>query len=394
MTKTRLQPPAIRRRPIAPWAVGFDRAWLRGDLVAGLALGFVLIPQGMAYADLAGMPLVAGLYATILAVIGYAILGSSRQLVVGPDSSTSTLVAASVVAMVGVNAAPERYVAIATGLAVASGAILILAAILKLGSISSLISRPVLVGYLNGLAITIIVGQLPKILGYKAHGDGPVQQLGAIIEGLGQTLATPLIVGIISLVVLLGLPRIAPRIPAALVVIVGAIVLVPVLGLDQGQLALVGQIRPGSPPSPSRRSSRATSRSSSARPSRSRSWDSRTRASRPRSSRAAAATAWTRTGTSWASVSRASSPGSSAGSPSRAATPGRLWPSDPAAGARSPTSSGSASWRSSSCSRRASSRRCPTRCWPPSSWRPRSGSSTSRRSVPRGGRNGAASGSR
>ena len=97
------------------------------------------------------MPLVAGLYATILAVIGYAILRSSRQLVVGPDSSTSTLVAASVVAIVGANAAPERYVAIATGLAVDSAHFLFLAAVLKLGSISSLISRPVLFGYCNGV---------------------------------------------------------------------------------------------------------------------------------------------------------------------------------------------------------------------------------------------------
>jgi high affinity sulfate transporter 1 len=247
MSTQRLRPADRGRRLIVPWAQGFDRSWLRGDLVAGLALGFVLIPQGMAYADLAGMPLVAGLYATILAIIGYAILGSSRQLVIGPDSSTSTLVAASVVAIVGANAAPERYIAIATGLAVVSGIVLFLAALLKMGAISALISRPVLVGYLNGLAITIIVGQLPKILGYKAAGEGPIEKLGAIIGGLSQTLTTPLIVGIVSLVVLLGLPRIAPRIPAALVVIIAAIVLVPVLGLDQGQLALVGQIPSGLP---------------------------------------------------------------------------------------------------------------------------------------------------
>ena len=235
------------RAAIAPWARGYQRAWLRSDVIVGIALGFVVIPQGMAYAELAGMPLVTGLYATILAVVGYAILGSSRQLVVGPDSSTSTLVAAAVIGIAGAGAAPDRYAAVATGIAIVAGVILLVGSFLKLGLIAAFLSRPVLAGYLNGLSITIIVGQLPKILGVSAKGDDPITKLGQIVANLADLQLAPLAVGIVSLAALLVLPRVLPKIPAALIVIVVAIIAVPVLGLDQGQLSLVGVIPQGLP---------------------------------------------------------------------------------------------------------------------------------------------------
>ena len=159
------------RRWVFPWTAGFQRSWLSADLVAGIALGVVMIPQGMAYAELAGVPAVAGLYATMAAIIGYAILGSSRQLVVGPDSSTSTLVAAALLSIVGAGAAPEQILAGAAFMAVVAGVLLLLGGVVKAGVIANFLSKPVLVGYLNALALTIIIKQLPKILGYKVEAE-------------------------------------------------------------------------------------------------------------------------------------------------------------------------------------------------------------------------------
>ncbi len=159
------------RKWIAPWTVGYQRRWLRTDLLAGLVIGAVLIPQGMAYAQLAGMPAVTGLYATIAGIIAYSIFGSSRQLVLGPESSTSTLIAAVLVSVAGVGASADREIALAGMLAIMMGVFLLVGGLLRLGIIASFLSKPVLVGYLNGLALIIIVGQVPRVFGYSSEGD-------------------------------------------------------------------------------------------------------------------------------------------------------------------------------------------------------------------------------
>ena len=218
------------RRWLLPWTAGFQPAWIGRDLVAGIALGVVMIPQGMAYAELAGMPVVTGLYATMAAIIGYALLGSSRQLVVGPDSSTSTLVAAALISIVGVAAAPEQVAAGAAMIAVVAGIVLLLGGIFKAGIIANFLSKPVLVGYLNALALTIVVKQLPKILGYKVEAEDVIPAALELIAKLGQTVWLSLLVGVGCLVIIYVFKRWIPKIPGALVAVIVATAASAMLG--------------------------------------------------------------------------------------------------------------------------------------------------------------------
>jgi MFS superfamily sulfate permease-like transporter len=204
---------ASRRRWLLPWVVGFQIAWIPRDLVAGVALGVVMIPQGMAYAELAGLPAVTGLYATMAAIIGYALLGSSRQLVIGPDSSTSTLLAAALITLAGAGASPERALAGAALIAIFAGIILLLAGFLKAGLIANFISKPVLVGYLNALAVTIVVKQLPKILGYKVEAEQVIPAAIETIRKLPQTQLLSVVIGVGCLLIIFGFQRFAPKIP-------------------------------------------------------------------------------------------------------------------------------------------------------------------------------------
>ncbi|RIK46872.1 MAG: sodium-independent anion transporter [Chloroflexi bacterium] len=235
------------RKWVVPWTRGYQRRWLRSDIVAGLAISAVLVPQGMAYAQLAGLPPVTGLYATILGIIGYALFGSSRQLVLGPESSTSTLIAAAIVAVAGTGAGAERGLALAGMLAVLMGVALMVGGILRLGIIASFLSKPVLVGYMNGLAITILVGQVPKMLGYPVDGDGLLTQFRHLVEGLERTNTTALAIGLACLSVILGLRAWSRRVPGVLIAVVGSTLAVSLFGLDQNDIALVGEIPKGLP---------------------------------------------------------------------------------------------------------------------------------------------------
>lgn len=162
----------------------YDRSWLRGDVSAGLCLVTVAVPIALAYAQLAGVPPVVGLYATILPMVVYAFLGSSRQLIVGPDSATAALVAAVVVPMAP---EPEQRVVLVAVLSLLVGAISIAAGIARVGFVADFLAKPVLVGYLNGVAITILAGQLGRVLGYTATGGGFFRLLYDILRKLGQT---------------------------------------------------------------------------------------------------------------------------------------------------------------------------------------------------------------
>lgn len=235
------------RRWVLPWTAGFQRSWLSADLVAGIALGVVMIPQGMAYAELAGVPAVAGLYATMAAIIGYAILGSSRQLVVGPDSSTSTLVAAALLSIVGAGAAPDQILAGAAFMAIVAGILLLIGGVVKAGVIANFLSKPVLVGYLNALALTIIIKQLPKILGYKVEADNLIPATIELVRKLPQTVPLSLAVGAGCLAIIFIFKRWIPKIPGALVAVVVATIVSAVFGFEAMGLKVVGVVPSGLP---------------------------------------------------------------------------------------------------------------------------------------------------
>ena len=165
----------------------YRRQWLRSDVVAGLVLTALLVPQGMAYAELAGLPPITGLYTSILCLVGYAVFGPSRILVLGPDSSLGPMIAATIIPIVGADGDPERAVALASALALLVGVIIAGAGIARLGFIADLISKPTIIGYMNGLAVTILVGQLPKLFGFSVDGDGFLDDADGLRRGTWRT---------------------------------------------------------------------------------------------------------------------------------------------------------------------------------------------------------------
>ena len=165
----------------------YQARWLRRDLVAGLVLTALLVPQGMAYAELAGLPPITGLYTSILCLVGYALFGPSRILVLGPDSSLGPMIAATLLPLVAADGDPARAVALGSALALMVGAITLVAGIAKLGFIADLISKPTMIGYMNGLAVTILVGQLPKLFGFSVDADGFIGEVAGFVQGVGAT---------------------------------------------------------------------------------------------------------------------------------------------------------------------------------------------------------------
>jgi len=222
----------------------YERSWLRFDLIAGVVLAAILVPQGMAYAELAGLPAVTGLYTTIACLIGYAVMGPSRILVLGPDSSVSPLIFAAIVPLVVVTADPATAITLAGMMAVMVGLILIGLGIGKLGFVADLLSKEVQVGYMNGLAITIFVGQLPKLAGFSTDADGFVAEVEAFLDGFADRNSTALWLGLATLAVLLGLPRLTRTIPAVLVAVLGATLVTGMFDLD---IATVGDLPKGLP---------------------------------------------------------------------------------------------------------------------------------------------------
>ena len=240
-----------RAESIQRWVPGvraareYQRPWLRSDIVAGLVLAAILVPQGMAYAELAGLPAVTGLYTTIGCLVGYAVFGPSRVLVLGPDSSVSPLIFAAIVPLAAADD-PKTAIALAGMLALIVGLIEIGLGLGKLGFVADLLSNEVQVGYMNGLAITIIAGQLPKLFGFSTDETGFLNELRAFFQHLDETQGAALAVGIGVLVILLGLPKITRSVPAVLVAVVAATALSAVLGLSE-HIATVGSLPRGVP---------------------------------------------------------------------------------------------------------------------------------------------------
>src|SRR6476619_1189424 len=242
------QPSGLRK-----WVPGigvvrdYYRAWVRPDLVAGLVLAAILVPQGMAYAELAGLPTVTGLYTTIACLVAYALLGPSRLLVLGPDSSVSPLIFAAIVPLVASSGDPGSAIVLAGMLALLVGVVEIGLGVARLGFVADLLSVEVQVGYMNGLGITIIVGQLPKLFGFSTDADGFLDQLHAFVANLDEANGASVAVGLTTLAVLLVLPRVSRRVPAILVAIVGATVLSAVLDLAAHGVTTVGALPRGLP---------------------------------------------------------------------------------------------------------------------------------------------------
>ncbi len=240
------------RTGIERWVPGvrmlrtYHASWLRSDLIAGIVLAAILVPQGMAYAELAGLPAVTGLYTTIACLVGYALMGPSRILVLGPDSSVSPLIFAAIVPLVA-GGDPAAAIALAGMMALLVGAIEIGLGLAKLGFVADLLSKEVQVGYMNGLAITIIVGQLPKLFGFSTDADGFVPEVKAFISGLDQTNATALVLGLATLAVLLAMPYVSKRVPAVLVAVVGATLATSLLDLSLKGVKTVGSLPQGLP---------------------------------------------------------------------------------------------------------------------------------------------------
>jgi high affinity sulfate transporter 1 len=228
----------------------YRREWLAKDVVAGVVLTTLLVPQGMAYAELAGLPPITGLYTSILCLLGYAVFGPSRILVLGPDSSLGPMIAATILPLIAANGDQKRAIALASMLAVMVAAIMILAAVAKLGFIADLISKPTMIGYMNGLALTILVGQLPKLFGFKVSGDGLIAEFTGFVEGLakGEAVGAAAAVGIAGIIVILVLQHWLPKVPAVLVMVVLSIAATSVFSLARHGVSLVGVLPKGFPP--------------------------------------------------------------------------------------------------------------------------------------------------
>ncbi len=210
----------------------------------------LLVPQGMAYAELAGLPAITGLYTTILCLVGYAMFGPSRILVLGPDSSLGPMIAATILPILGADGSPERAIALASMLALIVGAIMIAAGIAKLGFVADLLSKPTQIGYMNGLALTILIGQLPKLFGFSINANGLIGEARAFVHGLasGEAVGAAVAIGVFSLALILALGRWLPRIPGVLVAVLAAIAASSVFGLADHGVSLVGTLPQGFPP--------------------------------------------------------------------------------------------------------------------------------------------------
>ena len=240
------------RAGVRSWLPGLDvvaryeRRWLRDDLVAGIVLTALLIPAGIGYAQVSGLPPVTGLYATIVPLAVYALVGPSRILVLGPDSSLAPIIGASILPLAAGD--PDRAVALAGLLAILMGCFLLIGAVFRLGFVTDLLSKPIRIGYLNGVALVVIVGQLPALFGFSASADTVYGDVRGFVDGLADGLTDPTAaaIGVGSVAVILGLRLAQSRVPGVLVAVVGSMLLVAVFGW-RDEIPVVGSLPSGLP---------------------------------------------------------------------------------------------------------------------------------------------------
>jgi high affinity sulfate transporter 1 len=223
---------------------GYQRSWLRGDVVAGVTVAAYAVPQVMAYAELAGLPAVVGIYAILVPLVVYALVGSSRQLSVGPESTTALLTAAAIAPLAAGD--PVRYAALAALLALLVAGYCFVAWGLRLGFVADLLSRPVLVGYLTGVALTMIVGQLGTLTGVEVERGSVTERLVSFVDNIGTLDVATTVLSLSTLALLLAIQHWYPKAPGPLIVVLGASALVAALGLSD-QVAVVGSVPFGLP---------------------------------------------------------------------------------------------------------------------------------------------------
>jgi MFS superfamily sulfate permease-like transporter len=232
--------------PIISWLPKYERVWLRGDILAGLTVLALLIPEGMAYAEIAGMPPQTAFYAAPIGLLLYAIFGTSRQLVVAVSAAIATMSAAAIAPLAA--AGSPEYAALTAGLAILAGLVAILAGLLKLGRIASFFSESVLAGFVTGLALTIAIKQVPKLFGIEPGSGNFWERLYDILIHLNETHLLTLAVGLISIALLFFLEHRFHKLPAALIVMVLGIIISALFGLEQLGVKVVGEIPAGLAP--------------------------------------------------------------------------------------------------------------------------------------------------
>lgn len=234
-----------RYAPITVWLPAYARDLLRTDIISGVTVWGVMVPVAMAYAQMAGVPPQAGLYAAFAALLAYAVFGTSRHLKVTASSTMAVMSAAVIGSIAGGDI--DRYLALTAALALTVGVLLLLAGIARLGFISDFLSKSVVTGFVFGLAITIAIGQLPKLFGVPAASGTSFQQVAGLIAALDQTNPWTLVIGAGALALILLIKRRYPRIPAGLVVLILGILAVAIFDLDQRGVSIVGAIPTGLP---------------------------------------------------------------------------------------------------------------------------------------------------
>jgi len=236
---------ASRYLPATSWLPRYRRAWLRPDLIAGLTLWAVLVPEAMAYAGIAGVDPVIGLYTVPLPLLAYALFGSSRSMVVGTDSATALVSAATIGALAARGTAD--YLALTSALAILVGLLFLLFGLLRLGWVADFISRPVMQGFIAGVVLVTIIGQVPTLLGLTIQRGRFFGEVWNVIRALGGVDPATVAVGLFSLALLASLRRYAPKVPAALTTVVLAIAVVVAFDLERHGVSTVGHIPSGFP---------------------------------------------------------------------------------------------------------------------------------------------------
>ena len=232
--------------PPLSWLSGYRREWLRGDVVAGLTASAVVIPKAMAYAAIAGLPLVVGLYSSLIPLVVYAVLGTSRVLSVTTTSTIAILVAGTFT-QVAPRADGAALVAVATTLSLLVGAFLLLAGILRLGAVANLISEPVLTGFKAGIGLVIVLDQIPKLLGIHINKAGFFRDIASIGQHLTDISIPTLGLALAMLLLMVGLEHFAPRVPAPLVTVTVGITIAAFAGVESMGIQLVGKVQAGLP---------------------------------------------------------------------------------------------------------------------------------------------------
>jgi len=236
---------ARRLLPIVGWLPFYQRAWLLPDILAGLAVWAVMVPEGMAYAGIVGVPAIMGLYTIVPPLIVYALLGTSRLLVVGPDTATGLISALTVGAIAAHGT--TAFNSLTSTLAILIGALFLLFGLMRMGWVATFIPAPVMRGFIEGLVCVTIIGQVPHLLGIEGTSGNFFTKLWSILRHLPETALAPVLTGLFSLAAMLALRYLAPRIPAALVVAAVATILVNLVHADAAGVSVVGDLPSGLP---------------------------------------------------------------------------------------------------------------------------------------------------